>query len=105
MVDGVGLCQLSLLEAVEEAGIGEVNRTAHLCWLVAEEVGVGIVTTTLGGFPLLEETRHHLGDPYVVGAGEDVVVPGPRGHVALREEIRGTIDFAKPHTTVNFISC
>jgi len=96
-VDGVGLCQPSLPGAVEEAVIGEVNRMVRLRWPGAEEVAVGIVTTTLGGSPLLETTPH-LGDPDVVGA-EDVVVPGPRGHAALREEIRGTIDFAKPYTT------
>jgi len=91
IVDGVGLCRLSLLQLAEAADIGEVNRTVHQLWAVAEEVDVGIVTTTQGGFPRPEETRHHFGDPDVVGAW-GVVVPGPRGRAALLEEIPGMID-------------
>jgi len=102
-VDGAGLCQPLLLGAVEEAGIGEVNRMAHLRWPGAEAVGVGIVMTTLEGSPLLEGTRHHSGDLDVVGA-EDVDVLGPQDHAALREEIRGTIDVAKPYYTTATLS-
>jgi len=95
MVDGVDLCQLLLRGAAEEEAIGEANRTAHPRWVEAGEVLVGIATMTLGGSHHPEENhRHHPGDPGVVGA-EDVVVPGLRGHVALREEIRDMIDIYK----------